>query len=130
MGRTRIGRYILQVFSLPIGLWCLLLSPTPTPAPTQAKFLAFTIMLSFFLIIVFIHYVFTKLYVFFSVLVLFLFSNEYPQLNMLNYYSTFAKALQIHCDREKNYISFAFFIILYIVYRCMYVYCNFFVYFK
>ena len=41
----------------------------------------------FFIIIVFIHYVLTKLYVVFfvfSVLVLVLFSNEYPPLNMLN----------------------------------------------
>ena len=38
----------------------------------------------FFYNYVFIHYFFTKLYVFYSVLVLVLFSNEYPPLNMLN----------------------------------------------
>ena len=43
-----IYTYILQVFSLPIGLWCLLLSPTPYPATTQVIFLAFKMMLYFF----------------------------------------------------------------------------------
>ena len=60
----------------------------------------------------------------FSVLVLVLFSNDstaqYAKL-ILN----FRLSKQIHCDREKNYISFAFVLILYIVYRFMYVYCNY-----
>ena len=43
-----IYTHIIRVFSLPTGLWCLHLSPTPTPAPTKMIFLAFTMMLSFF----------------------------------------------------------------------------------
>ena len=58
----------------------------PTPVPTKGIFPAFTMMLSFFIIIVFIHFVLTKLFFvfFFSVFVLVLFSNEHPPLKMLN----------------------------------------------
>ena len=46
--------YILHGLKLPMGLWCLLLSPTPTPTSTKVIFQASTMI--FFL---FIHYDFT-----------------------------------------------------------------------
>ena len=52
--------YRFSAFQFVCGV--LLLPPTPTPAPTQVIFLAFAVMLYLSLIIVFIHYVFTKQY--------------------------------------------------------------------
>ena len=64
------------------------LIPHPYPCPNQSDIPSlYDDIIIFFIIIVFIHYVLTKLYVVFfvfSVLVLVLFSNEYPPLNMLN----------------------------------------------
>ena len=64
------------------------LIPQPYPCPNQSDIPSlYDDVIIFFIIIVFIHYVLTKLYVVFfvfSVLVLVLFSNEYPPLNMLN----------------------------------------------
>ena len=75
-----IYTYRQQVFSLSIGLWCLLLSPTPTPARTQVIFLAFTMELSLFFKYCIYSLRFHKavcfILFFFSVLVLFLLSNE------------------------------------------------------
>ena len=64
------------------------LIPHPYPCPNQSDIPSlYDDVIIFFIIIVFIHYVLTRLYVVFfvfSVLALVLFSNEYPSLNMLN----------------------------------------------
>lgn len=66
--------------------WSVVSTLIPHPYPYQSDIPSlYDDVIIFFIIIVFIHYVLTKLYVvFFSVLVLVLFSNEYPPLNMLN----------------------------------------------
>ena len=68
--------------------WSVVSTLIPHPYPYQSDIPSlYDDVIIFFIIIVFIHYVLTKLYVVFfvfSVLVLVLFSNEYPPLNMLN----------------------------------------------
>ena len=69
--------------------WSVVSTLIPHPYPNQSDIASLydDVIILFFIIIVFINYVLTKLYVVFfvfSVLVLVLFSNEYPPLNMLN----------------------------------------------
>ena len=68
---------MLQLFNLPISLWCLLLSPTPTPTATQVILLASTTMLFFLKCIICLHKAVYFMLLYFSFLNLYSFCFQY-----------------------------------------------------
>ena len=105
--------YMLSTFRSVCGVYSYP-QPYPFPNPTNIPSLYYDVII----IILFICYVFTKLYV--STFISFLNLHFFFKCKSTSPHEIQLKQYKYTIIREKNYISFAFVLILYIVCSCMY----------